>query len=74
MNKTENEGMAPDFPENGETVKEEKFMEPLDMELNQQKNLKKRLEEVLLMKQCGRVCPSHSCNTFRTSLNALKRP
>ena len=41
MNKTENEGIAPDFPENGETVKEEKFMEPLDMEHNQQENLKK---------------------------------
>ena len=41
LNKTENEGIAPVFPENGETVKEEKFMEPLDMEHYQQENLKK---------------------------------
>ena len=41
MNKTEDEGFSPDFPDNGKTVKEEKFMEPLNMEHNLQQNMKR---------------------------------
>ena len=40
-NKTEDEGIASDFSESGDTVKEEKFIEPLDMEHNQLENLKR---------------------------------